>query len=251
MFEPLDGVRHRDAAHRLLALSLSLLIHTFGILLIVILPLMFLRILPAVGLLTILIAAPAPPPAPPPPVPPAQVSERAASASLPTATRKATWAPDMIPKGIQPPVDEPPVIGDVVGIVGIGPGVSLGAGLGGSGLASNLLGTIGTPVAPTAPPSPPRKPVPVGGKVQEAKLIRKVLPEYPGLALRARVSGDVSLEVTLDEEGNVSEVKVLGGHPLLIDEAVRAVRQWKYSPTLLNNEPVPVVATVTVSFRLN
>jgi len=53
------------------------------------------------------------------------------------------------------------------------------------------------------------------------------------LAKRARVSGTVILQVTVDEEGNVSEVKVLRGHPLLDDEAVRAVRQWKYSPTLL------------------
>ena len=58
------------------------------------------------------------------------------------------------------------------------------------------------------------------------------------------------LEVTVDEEGNVSDIRVLRGHPLLEEEAVRAVRQWKYSPTLLSGEPVPVIATVTVIFNL-
>ena len=55
---------------------------------------------------------------------------------------------------------------------------------------------------------------------------------------------------SVDEEGNVADVKVLRGHPLLDDEARRALKQWKYSPTLLNGEPVPVTATVTVIFSL-
>jgi protein TonB len=208
MFESLDRGQHRNAAHRLLALLLSLLIHSLGIVLIVILPLMFLRMLPEVGFLTILVAAPVPPPAPPPPIPPASVSETQAGSGHRTATSGTNWIPDMIPKGIQPPTDEPPMIGDVVGMVGIGPGA--GAGLSGPGLASSLLGTVAAPAAPGPPPAPPKRvAVPVGGKVQEAKLIRKVSPEYPGLALRARVSGDVILEVTVDEEGSVSGGKVL------------------------------------------
>jgi protein TonB len=90
----------------------------------------------------------------------------------------------------------------------------------------------------------------VGGNVQESKLIKKVEPVYPELAKRARVSGVVILQVTVDEEGSVTELRVLRGHPLLDEEAKRAVQQWKYSPTLLNGEPVPVIATVTVIFNL-
>jgi len=56
--------------------------------------------------------------------------------------------------------------------------------------------------------------------------------------------------VTVNEEGEVADVKVMRGHPLLDDEAVRAVKQWRYSPTLLNGEPVPVIAMVTVIFSL-
>jgi protein TonB len=86
--------------------------------------------------------------------------------------------------------------------------------------------------------------------VQESKLIRRVDPDYPYMARLARVSGTVILQVTVDEEGSVSDIKVLQGHPPLRDEAVRAVWLWKYSPTLLNGEPVPVTATVTIIFRL-
>jgi protein TonB len=86
--------------------------------------------------------------------------------------------------------------------------------------------------------------------VQSSKLIRRVEPEYPELAKRARVSGIVLLQVTIDETGSVTDVKIIRGHPLLNQAAVDAVRQWKYSPTLLNDEPVPVIATVTVNFVL-
>ncbi len=252
MFESLEGNKRRGAADRLLALLLSMLIHGLGILLIVILPLMFFRILPGVDLLTILIAAPVPPPAPPPPAPPAPVREDDAVSAGRHWISTVDIAPPAIPKGVSPPIDEPPAIGDIPGFVGISSGVSRGNGLSAAGLAGNMFGTVTAPALPVPPPpAPKRVAVPVGGKVQEAKLIRKVPPAYPDLALRARISGDVSLEVTVDEEGNVTDIKVLSGHPLLIDETVRAVRQWKYSPTLLNSEPVPVMATVTVSFRLN
>jgi TonB family protein len=93
-----------------------------------------------------------------------------------------------------------------------------------------------------------RQPIKVGENVQESKLISRVEPVYPELAKLARVQGRVVLAVTIDEEGNVSEIKVTRGHSLLYEAAVAAVRQWRYSPTLLNGEPVPVIAIVTVTF---
>jgi protein TonB len=90
----------------------------------------------------------------------------------------------------------------------------------------------------------------VGGNVQSSKLIQRVEPSYPELAKRARIQGIVLLQVTVGEAGNVTDIKVIRGHPLLNDGAVAAVRKWKYSPTLLNGEPVPVIATVTVNFIL-
>jgi protein TonB len=77
-----------------------------------------------------------------------------------------------------------------------------------------------------------------------------VEPEYPELAKRTRLQGMVILVVTVDEEGNVTDIRVTRGHPILVEAAKAAVSQWKYSPTLLNGEPIPVTATVTVNFVL-
>jgi len=90
----------------------------------------------------------------------------------------------------------------------------------------------------------------VGGRVQEARLIRRVEPSYPAFARSNRIEGIVLLDVDVDEQGNVADIRVIRGHPMLNDEAVRAVRQWKYSPTLLNGRPVPVTAAVTITFTM-
>ncbi len=118
-----------------------------------------------------------------------------------------------------------------------------------------VLGGAGPPRGLPPPPPPPQKPkvrqpIRVGGDLQAAKLISKVDPEYPPLAKQARISGTVLLQITVNEQGDVSSVKILRGHPLLVRSAVDAVRQWKYAPTILNGEPVPVIATVTVNFTL-
>jgi protein TonB len=103
---------------------------------------------------------------------------------------------------------------------------------------------------PKKPVSQAPTPVRVG-ILEPSKLIYKVSPVYPALASRAHVQGTVVLEAVVDEEGSVSTLKVLSGHPLLVDAALQAVKQWRYSPTVMNGEPVPVIATVTVIFRLN
>jgi protein TonB len=94
-------------------------------------------------------------------------------------------------------------------------------------------------------------PVPVGGEVREPRKLAHVAPRYPELAQRARVEGVVILECVLDEQGRVQDARVLRGHPLLDPEALQAVRQWRYTPTLLNGVPVRVVMTVTVNFILH
>lgn len=98
--------------------------------------------------------------------------------------------------------------------------------------------------------APQREPIRVGGNVAESKLIRRVAPIYPESALRARVQGHVVLTATINEEGFVYEATVVQGHPILAQAALDAVKQWQYRPTLLNGMPVPVIATVTVIFRL-
>ena len=106
---------------------------------------------------------------------------------------------------------------------------------------------------PSAPASTkvvaPAEPVRVGGDVREPRVVRLVPPVYPPLASRARVAGTVILEATLTEDGTVDQIRVISGHPLLIDAAINSVKQWRYEPTLLNGIPVRVVLTAKVVFR--
>ena len=81
-------------------------------------------------------------------------------------------------------------------------------------------------------------------------LVRHVAPVYPDLAVRAQVQGVVILEALVDRDGRVEDVKVLRSIPLLDAAAVEAVRQWRYSPLLLNGRPERFIATVTVSFNV-
>jgi len=93
-----------------------------------------------------------------------------------------------------------------------------------------------------------REPIKVGGNVQRTKLTHWVPPEYPPDAEKAGVKGVVLARVSITEEGNVSNVESVRGHPMLTEAAVAAIQQWKYSPTLLNGRAVPVIATQAVSF---
>jgi TonB family protein len=128
----------------------------------------------------------------------------------------------------------------------------------GRGLGSCLLGC--DPSAPPAPAleespiAPPHRAHPVrvriGGDVREPRKMRHVAPVYPPLAVAARVQGTVTLECVIGEDGRVSDIAVIRGHPLLDDAAIEAVRRWRYVPSLLNGVPVSVVLTVVVDFRL-
>ena len=91
----------------------------------------------------------------------------------------------------------------------------------------------------------------VGGSVRAPTQVNKVAPVYPAIAQSARVQGIVILEATIGVDGKVIDAKVLRSVPLLDQAAVDAVRQWEYTPTLLNGAPVPVIMTVTVTFNLH
>jgi TonB family protein len=97
----------------------------------------------------------------------------------------------------------------------------------------------------------PSRAVRVGGSIAEPTRTRYVNPAYPDIARSARVQGIVILEATIGPDGRVSEVRVLRHVPLLDQAAIDAVRQWEYTPTLVNGVPVPVIMTVTVNFRLS
>ncbi len=91
----------------------------------------------------------------------------------------------------------------------------------------------------------------MGGQIKEPKKLKNVPPVYPQIATQARVQGVVILECTISPQGKVTETKVLRGIPVLDQAAIDAVKQWVYTPTLLNGVPVPVIMTVTVNFKLS
>ncbi len=88
----------------------------------------------------------------------------------------------------------------------------------------------------------------VGGQIKPPTKIKDVKPVYPAIAQSARVSGVVMIEATIGEDGKVVDAKVVRSIPVLDQAALDAVRQWEYTPTLLNGVPVPVVVTVTINF---
>jgi protein TonB len=111
------------------------------------------------------------------------------------------------------------------------------------------IGVIGEPVAP---PPPPRvqTPIRLHSGVRAPQRIVNVTPEYPAIAREVHAQGLVIIEATIDERGNVVRAQVLKSIPLLDDAALAAVRQWKFTPTLLNGIAIPIVMTVTVNFSL-
>ncbi len=137
--------------------------------------------------------------------------------------------------------------------------------VGGSGnsFASAIPGMSSTAVAPApiAPARPPSAPVPAaaapasansnakpGGQIQQAVLVYRKEAEYPKIAKQTGAKGVVTLNATITKDGTVKNVKVVSGHPMLVNAAAEAVRQWRYKPTLLNGQPVETDTQILVNF---
>jgi TonB family protein len=114
-------------------------------------------------------------------------------------------------------------------------------------VACVLAFVLSTAVSATAQPV---QPVRVGGNVPPPKKVKDVRPAYPAVAQSARVQGVVIIEATIGPDGHVQEARVLRSIPLLDASALEAVRQWEFTPTMLNGVPVPVIMTVTVNYTL-
>jgi protein TonB len=206
---------------------------------IVIVPLMFVtNTLPEVPtMMAFVVTAPPPPLAPLQP----QTAPKAAPASSPRA------APVEAPTQIEPEAPTATAGHDTEGVEG---GVEGGVP---GGIAAGIVGGIPEEAPPPPPPPPapqPRDPVRIGGQIQQPALIRRVEAVYPDLAKKASVQGTVILEAIVDENGEVQNVKVLRSIPLLDKAAIEAVRQWRYSPVILNGIRVPFVLTVVMSFSI-
>jgi protein TonB len=204
------------------------------------------------------LVTPGPPPPPPPPGP--RIVPRSPHAAATQIFRNLLTEPVNIPRIAARIIDEPPeAAGSGPGVQGGVPG-GLREGVQG-GILSSLLEEGARIAAVVHPPEvvnrEPAKAPPLPVKPQRitqlrmATPIRKVEPVYPPLAKQARVSGVVELLGVLGTDGRIHELKVLRGHPLLINAALEAVRQWIFEPTLLNGQAVEVAAPITVNFILN
>ena len=196
------------------------------------------------------IAAPVPPPPPPPPA----VAEPEPARVKPavTKTTRPRPAPVIAKAPVAAPIEAPSSITPETGLEGgeftpsgIEPGFENGIP---GGVAGGIVGGFIT--APPPPPPAPVTPVRVGGDISAPRLIHRVDPEYPLMAVAAQIEGMVILEATVDEAGAVTDTRVLRSHSVLDQAAVDAVEQWRYEPLQLNGRVQPFVLTVTVSFSL-
>ena len=230
------GMRSRTGSRYTMLLSIGA--HVLIVAAVIIVPLMATGAMPplADGELSFLLASapPAPPPLPTPPAP--------RPADAPVVNRDA--APTDMPKEIGEELPPATVSDDsAIGAIDMGPASS------GLRVGDPIGRTIDAPVPPPVPAAP-TKPVRPGGDIREPVKVRHVPPVYPQIAINARISGRVVIDAVIGTDGVVRDARVLSGVPLLNQAALDAVKQWRYTPTMLNNVPVQVIMTVTVQFNL-
>ena len=164
----------------------------------------------------------------------------------PPVRRVAPSSPVSVPSGVAPVV-APEAIGAETGVIFEPAHVDT------SGIDSIIGGGIGQIAIDTAPPAPPvpAGPLVVGGKIKPPARTKYVAPHYPDIALRARIQGVVMLEAVIGADGRVEQARVLRPQPFFEEAALAAVKEWEYTPTLLNGQPTAVIMTVTVQFKLS
>lgn len=221
-------------------LSFGIQIVIIGIM--VLIPLIFTEALPKTQLMTFLVAPPPPPPPPPPAAAPVHVVKQIQTDIVNGELR----TPTKIPKKVEMIKEDeaPPPTMAAAGVVGGVPGGVPGGQMGG------IIGGIvsSTPMAVPKVATPQR--VRVSSGVSTGLLVRRVNPSYPPLARQARIQGTVILQAEISKTGDIQNLRLISGHPMLAPAAIEAVKQWKYKPYLLNGEPVEVETTVQVNFTL-
>ena len=204
----------------------------------VLIPLIYTEALPKAMLSTLLIAPPPPPPPPPPPQPVKTIVKPVAR----LIQSGKLMQPRAIPKEVAvfKEAELPP---DVINNQNQG---GVFGGIPGQGL---MVGSSG-PALPPPPKAAAPSRIKQGGNVTAASIVTQTRPLYPALARQARIQGNVVLHAIIDKDGKVAQLEVISGHPLLVQAALDAVKQWRYKPTLLNGDPVEVDTTITVTFTM-
>ena len=232
------------ARTRSVTLAVSVLAHGLLVVLLAAVPLFLAETLPepssAVRAFFVTPPDVAPPPPPPPPPAPAARSQ-ATPPSAPAVVAEAKFTAPMEVPAAAPRPDEGLAFGVEGGIPG---GVE-------GGVPGGVVGGIVGGLPSDAPaPAEEKKVVRVGGNIHPPALIQRTTPEYPEVALQARLRAMVIVEARVGEDGRVQSVKVLRGQILFDQAAVDAVMKWRYRPLLLNGEPTEFDVTITVNFNL-
>ncbi len=220
-----------------LTTTISTVVQLALVLFLVLLPLIFTEALPK-GQLTTWLVAPPPPPPPPPPAAPQIQHVQKVSEIVNGELRQPSKIPKIV-KAIKEEEAPAPSTGVVGGVVGGVPGGSAG-------------GVIGGIIGSAAPPpkvATPQK-LRVSSGVADGLKIHDVQPTYPQMARIAHIQGDVMLQATISKTGTIEGLHGVSGHPILIQAAMEAVRQWKYKPYILNGDPVEVETTIKVQFHM-
>lgn len=236
MFDDLlESTNEKQKTNKGWGFILSGIVQAVILAILILIPLIYTEALPKAMLSTLLIA---PPPPPPPPPPPAVVKTVIKPVARLITSGKLTQ-PHSIPKEVAvfKEAELPP---DVINPAGQTGGVF--GGIPGQGMVSAVAPPPPKPTAPTR--------VKQGGNVTAALIITQTRPVYPPLARQARIQGNVVLHAIIDKEGKVAQLEVISGHPLLVQAALDAVKQWRYKPTQLNGDPVEVDTTITVTFTM-
>jgi periplasmic protein TonB len=208
----------------------------------VLIPLIFTEALPKTQLMTFLVA----PPPPPPPPPPAAAPVHVVKVIQTNIDNGQLRTPTKIPQKVQMIKEDeaPPPSMASAGVVGGVPGGVPGGSMGG------VIGSVLSSTPTVAPQIATPQRVRVSSGVVSGLLLRRVNPVYPPLARQARIQGTVVLQAQISKTGDIENLQLISGHPMLAPAAIEAVKQWKYKPYLLNGEPVEVDTQVQVNFTL-
>ena len=227
--------------------AFSFFIHFAILIVLLFLPLYFSQGIDMKRIETTLLVAPMPPMAAPPPPPPSVA--RMVHAVPKTFTPGKLTAPTFIPKAVPTVSSEasPPEEAFAAGM-NVVPGGVPGGQIG--GITGGMPGVAAPAVSEPVAVEKPKGPVRVGGNVKPPRLIYGPTAIYPALAAQGRIHGMVVIDAIIDEHGNVVQEKVVSGHPLLLQAALKAVSQRKYEPTILDGEPTPVDLRVEVNFQM-
>lgn len=267
MMESGETIRTRKSR----TVLVSAMVHVLLATVLILVPLLYTEQIQGATLTAFLVVPPPPPTAPPPP---------------PAGAANAMPKPEVVnrspvdPSILVAPIDIPREVAFIVdaaseggngttggvagGVEGGVPGGAIGGIPGGDPNGKPPLGGLLPTVRPTvaAPPPPPplppststtklHEPIRIGGGVQAGNLLSHANPTYPQLARATRVEGSVVMQATIAEDGTIKDLKVItSSSPLLLTGVLDTVKTWRYKPTLLNNEPVEVITTITVNFSL-